>query len=88
MNPNAIAIDLDYGTRWTHVGYIASEFASICTSSQCHSRYYKCICSAHQGRVDFLRMEFYPKIWIFNYNRRGGWLGECEVQIRECLSVC
>jgi hypothetical protein len=33
-------------------------------------------------------MEFYPKIWIFNYNRRGGWLGECEVQIRECLSVC
>jgi hypothetical protein len=25
QNPNEIAIDLDYGTGWTHVGYIASE---------------------------------------------------------------
>ena len=23
-----------------------------------------------------------------SYNRRGEWLGEWEVQIRECLSVC
>jgi hypothetical protein len=25
MDPSAIAIDVDYGTGWTHVGYIASE---------------------------------------------------------------
>jgi hypothetical protein len=33
LNPiDPSAIDLDYGTGWTHVGYIASElYASICT---------------------------------------------------------
>ena len=25
MDPNAIAVDLDYGIGWSHVGYIASE---------------------------------------------------------------
>ena len=25
LDPNAIAIDLDYGTGWSHVGYIGSE---------------------------------------------------------------
>ena len=25
MDPSAIAIDVDYGTGWTHIGYIASQ---------------------------------------------------------------
>ena len=32
MDPSAIAIDVDYGTGWTHVGCIASELCEyICT---------------------------------------------------------
>jgi hypothetical protein len=54
LNPNAIAIDLDYGTGWTHVGYIASEHADIIDVFVQHIK----------DMVDFLRMEFYPKIWI------------------------
>ena len=29
MDPSAI--DLDYGTGWTHVGYLLLNYASICT---------------------------------------------------------
>jgi hypothetical protein len=25
MDPSTIAIDVDYGTGWTHIGYIASQ---------------------------------------------------------------
>ena len=32
MDPSAIAIDVDYGTGWTHIGYIMLlNYASICT---------------------------------------------------------
>ena len=81
LDPNAIAIDLDYGTGWSHVGYIASELCkylhplmaadNIIDVSVQHIRY----------RVDFYKIGFYPKIWI---KRRGEW--EPEV-VRKSKSV-
>lgn len=67
---NAIAIDMDYGEGFVHVGYIATELTTyihpllnsgqILTVSVQHIIF----------RVSFLKVGFYPKILI---TRRGTW---------------
>ncbi|XP_028417266.1 uncharacterized protein LOC114541663 [Dendronephthya gigantea] len=78
---NAIAIDLHYGTQWENVGYIASE----------HCKYLHPLIAAGdildvyvehiKFRVNFLKIGFYPKIWI---KRRGEWEGQI---VRASMSV-
>ena len=41
MDPSAIAIDIDYGTGWTHIGYIASQLWRVFAPTNCHRRYLK-----------------------------------------------
>ena len=48
-------IDLDYGTVWTHVVYIASELCKYVVDV-----YVQCI----KYRVDFFKIGFYPNIFI------------------------
>ena len=81
LDPSAIAIDLDYGTGWCHVGYIASELCKYLHPLMVAGNIID-VCIQHiKYRVDFLKVGFYPKIWI---KRRGEW--ETEV-VRKSKSV-
>jgi hypothetical protein len=59
MDPSAI--DLAYGTGWTHVGYIASELCEylhpLITAGDILEVYVQHI----KYRVDFFKIGFYPK---------------------------
>ena len=49
MDPSAIAIDVDYGTGWTHIGYIAYvSTMRVFVPTNCHRRYLRGLCSAYQ----------------------------------------
>ena len=79
MEPSAIAIDVDYGTGWTHIGYIASQLCEylhplIATGKEVYAQHIK-------YRVDFIKIGFYQKIFI---KRRGEW--ETRV-VRKSTSV-
>ena len=58
MDPNAIEIDLDYGTGWACVSYIASELCKylhpLIAIGDILDVYVK-------YRVDFFKIGFYPK---------------------------
>jgi hypothetical protein len=57
---SAIAIDLDYGTRWTHVGYILLLNHPLIAAGDVVDVYVQHI----KYRVDFVKIGFYPKIFI------------------------
>jgi hypothetical protein len=80
-DPSAIAIDLDYGTGWTHLGYIASELCKYLHPLIAIGDIIYVYIEHIKHRVDFMRMGFYPKIWI---KRRGEW--EARV-VRKSFSV-
>ena len=45
----AIAIDVDYGTGWTHIGYTASvSTMRVFAPTNCNRRYLRGLCSAYQ----------------------------------------
>ena len=81
LDPSAIAIDLDYGSGWCHVGYIASELCKYLHPLMVTGDIID-VCVQHiKYRVDFFKVGFYPKIWI---KRHGEW--EPEV-VRKRKSV-
>ena len=81
LDPNAIAIDLDYGTGWSHVGYIASELCKYLPLLWLLVILLMLVFQHIKYRVDFYKIGFYPKIWI---KRLGEW--EPEV-VRKSKSV-
>ena len=67
---NAIAIDMDYGTEWIHVGYIASELCKYLHPLIATGDIVDVFVQHIVFRVEFLNIGFYPKIMI---TRRGEW---------------
>ena len=80
-DPSAIAIDLDYGTGWTHVGYIASELCKYLHPLIAAGDILDVYVQHIKYRVDFLKIGFYPKIVI---KRRGEWE---NLVVRKSMSV-
>ena len=80
-DPSAIAIDLEYGIGWTHVGYIASELCKYLHPLIANGDIMDVFVQHIKYRVDFFKVEFYPKIFI---KRRGEW--ERQV-VRKSMSV-
>ena len=81
MDPSAITFNVDYGTGWTHVDYIASELCKylhplIATGNilEVYVQHIKC-------RVDFFKIGFYQNIFV---KRPGEW--ETQV-VRKSTSV-
>ena len=81
LDKQAIAIDLDFGNGWAHVGYIASELCKYLHPLMNTGHIIDVYIEHIKYRVDFFRIGFYPKIWI---KRRGEW--EPEV-VRNSKSV-
>ena len=81
MDPNAIAVDLDYGIGWSPVGYIASELCKYLHPVMTTGDIIDVDVQHIKYRVDFFKIGFYPKIWI---KRCGEW--EPEV-VRKSRSV-
>ena len=81
IDPNAIAIDLDYGTGWACVSHIASGLCKylhpLIATGDTLDVYVEHI----KYRVDFLKIGFYLKICI---KRHGEW--ETQV-VRKSMSV-
>ena len=70
LDKQAIAIDLDFGSGWAHVGYIASELCKYLHPLMASGDIIDVSIEHIKYRVEFLRMGFYPKIWI---KRCGEW---------------
>ena len=82
MDPNAIAIDLDYGTGWACVSYIASELCKYLHPLIATGDILDVYVEHIKYRVDFFKIGFYPKICINQH-------GECQAQVvRKSMSVC
>ena len=81
MDPNAIAIDLDYGTGWACVSYIASELCKHLYPLIAMGDISDVYVEHMKYRVDFFKIGFYLKICI---NQHGGW--ETQV-VRKSMSV-
>jgi hypothetical protein len=64
MDPSAIAIDLDYGTGWAHVGYIASELCKYLHPLIAAGDILEVYVQHIKYRVDVFKIRFYPKIFI------------------------
>ena len=64
MDPSAIAIDVDYGTGWTHVCYIASELCKYLHPLIAAGDILEVYVQHIKYRVDFLKIGFYQKIFI------------------------
>ena len=64
MDPSAIAIDVDYGTGWTHVCYIASELCKYLHPLIAAGDILEVYVQHIKYRVDFLKIGFYPKFFI------------------------
>ena len=63
LNPmDSSAIDLDYGTGWTHVGYIASELCEYLDPLIAARDILEVYVQHIKYRVDFFKIGFYPKI--------------------------
>ena len=60
MDPSAI--DLDYGTGWTHVGYIASELCEYLHPLIAAGDILEVYVQHIKYRVEFFKIGFYPKI--------------------------
>ena len=60
MDPSAI--DLDYGTGWTHVGYIASELCEYLHPLIAARDILEVYVPHIKYRVEFFKIGFYPKI--------------------------
>lgn len=67
---NAIAIDMDYGSDWKVVGYIAKELCYYLHPLLAADDIVNVYVEHIVFRVDFLKYGFYPKIMI---TRRGQW---------------
>lgn len=67
---NSIAIDLDYGSGWKHVGYITRELCKYLHSLIVAGDIVDVYIEHIVFRMDFRRYGFYPKIMI---TRRGQW---------------
>ena len=82
MEPSAIAIDVDYGTGWTHIGYIASQLCEYLHPLIATGDILRGLNAQHiKYRVDFFKIGIYQKIFI---KRRGEW----ETQVaRKSTSV-
>ena len=80
-DPSAIAIDVDYGTGWAHVGYIASELCKYLHPLIAAGDILDVYVQHIKYRVDFLKIGFYPKIVI---KRRGEWE---NLVVRKSMSV-
>jgi hypothetical protein len=70
MDPSAIAIDVDYGTGWTHVGYIASERCEYLHPLIAAGDILEVYVQHIKYRVSFFKIGFYP---TFFTKRRGEW---------------
>jgi hypothetical protein len=79
MDPSAI--DLGYGTGWTHVGYIASELCKYLHPLIAAGDILEVYVQHIKYRVDFFKIGFYQKIFI---KRCGEW--ETQV-VRRSMSV-
>ena len=60
MDPSAI--DLDYGTGWTHVGYIASELCEYLHPLIAAGDILEVYVQHIKYRVEFFKIGFYPNI--------------------------
>jgi hypothetical protein len=60
MDPSAI--DLDYGTGWTRVGYIASELCEYLHALIAAGDILEVYVQHIKYRVDFFKIGFYPKV--------------------------
>jgi hypothetical protein len=81
MDPSAIAIDVDYGTGWTHIGYIASQLCEYLHPLIATGEILEVYVQHIKYRVDFFKIGFYQKIFI---KRHGEW--ETQV-VRKSTSV-
>jgi hypothetical protein len=64
MDQSAIAIDVDYGTGWTHVCYIASELCKYLHPLIAAGDILEVYVQHIKYRVDFLKIGFYQKFFI------------------------
>jgi hypothetical protein len=64
MDPSAIAIDVDYGTGWTHVCYIASALCKYLHPLIAAGDILEVYVQHIKYRVDFLKIGFCPKFFI------------------------
>ena len=79
MDPSAI--DVDYGTGWTHVGYIASELCKYLHPLIATGNILEVYVQHIKYRVDFFKIGFYQNIFV----KRPG---ELETQVvRKSTSV-
>ena len=67
---NAIAIDMNYGSGWKVVGYIARELCNHLNPSILADNIVNVYVELTVFRADFLKYGFYPKIMV---TRRGEW---------------
>ena len=74
MDPSAIAIDVDYGTGWTHIGYIASQLCEYLHPLIATGDILEVYIQHIKYRVDFFKIGFYQKIFI----KRGGVSGRLK----------
>ena len=81
MDPNAIAIDLDCGTGWACVSYIASELCKYLHPRIATGDILDVYVEHIKYRVNFFKIGFYPKICI---NQHGEWVTQV---VRKSMSV-
>jgi hypothetical protein len=62
MDPSAIAIDVDNGTGWTHIGYIASQLCEYLHPLIATGDILEVYVQHIKYRVDFFKIGFYKKI--------------------------